>query len=79
MNDEVPVRCRGRNGKCNRVLKDAESKARGIGPVCEQREAWALGPPGSPAPRQRTRKNRGPRLQSGPDLFDAMKENVDGD
>lgn len=75
MTDVPTVRCRVK--RCNRVLRDPESIARGIGPVCEGRERWSLARREgySPPPRRGKRKRPG---QPGPDLLDMLREVENG-
>lgn len=53
--------------RCNRRLRDDLSRSRGIGAVCEKREAWEKG---FEVPSRYRRR----ALQAGPDLFEAMQE-----
>lgn len=73
---ELEVRCRGKNGKCNRPLRTPESQRRGIGPVCEDREMWMAGADPTyprPEPRPRGPRRRRP-AQTGLDLLDLLRE-----
>lgn len=63
----TPVKCR----RCKHPLHRSDTAARGIGPVCEEREAWENGLARPRRPRRRARS------WVGPDLLDLLEE-VDG-